>query len=48
MEFLQSCTIPDSNVHGANMGHTWVLSTPGGPHVGPMDLAIWDAIDIIS
>ena len=35
--------IPDSNVHGANMGPTWVLSSPGGPHVGPMNLVIWDA-----
>ena len=26
--------------HGANMGLTWVLSAPGEPHVGPMDLAI--------
>ena len=32
---------PDSKVHGANMGPTWVLSSPGGPHVGPMNLAIW-------
>ena len=31
----------DSKVYGANMGPTWVLSAPGGPHVGPMDLAIW-------
>ena len=31
---------PDSNVHGANMGPTWVLSTPDGPHVGPMNVAI--------
>ena len=23
------------------MGPTWVLSSPGGPHVGPMNLAIW-------
>ena len=30
----------DSNVHGANMGPTWVLSAPDGPHVGPMNLAI--------
>ena len=34
--------IPDSKVHGANMGSTWVLSAPGGPHVGPMNLAIRD------
>ena len=32
---------PDSKVHGANMGPTWVLSAPDGPHVGPMNLAIW-------
>ena len=31
---------PDSKVHGANMGHTWVLPAPDGPHVGPMNLAI--------
>ena len=29
----------DSKVHGANMGPTWVLSAPDGPHVGPMNLA---------
>ena len=31
---------PDSKVHGANMGHTWVLSAPDGPHIGPMNLTI--------
>ena len=31
---------PDSKVHGANTGPTWVLSAPDGPHVGPMNLAI--------
>ena len=36
--------IPDSKVHGANMGPTWDLSAPDGPHVGPMNLAIWDLI----
>ena len=30
----------DSKAHGANMGPTWVLLAPGGPHVGPMNLAI--------
>ena len=30
----------DSKVHGANMGPTWVLSAPDGPHIGPMNLAI--------
>ena len=32
--------VPDSKVHGANMGPTWVLSLPDGPHVGPMNLII--------
>ena len=36
-------TIPDSKVHGADMGPTWVLSAPDGPHVGAMNLAIRDA-----
>ena len=36
--------IPDNNVHGANMGPTWVLSAQDGPHVGPMNLAIRDWI----
>ena len=36
--------IPDSKVHGANMGPTWVLSAPDGPHVGPMNLAIRDGL----
>ena len=31
---------PDSKVHVANMGPTWVLPAPGGPHVGPMNFAI--------
>ena len=33
---------PDSKVYGANMGFTWVMSAPDGPHVGPMKLAIGD------
>ena len=33
---------PVSKVHGANMGPTWVLSVPDGPHDGPMNLAIWE------
>ena len=33
---------PDSKVHGANMGPTWVLSAPDGPHAGPMNLASRD------
>ena len=30
----------DCKVHGANMGPTWVLSAPCGPHVDPINLAI--------
>ena len=36
--------IPDSKVHGTNIGLTWVLSAPDGPHVGPMKLAVRDTI----
>ena len=32
--------IPDNKVHEANMGPTWVLSAPGGPHVVPINLAV--------
>ena len=32
--------VPDNKVHGANMGHTWVVSVPGWPHVGPINIAI--------
>ena len=31
---------PDSNIHEANMGPTWVLSDPDGPHVDPMTLSV--------
>ena len=33
--------IEDSKVSGANMGPTWVLLAPDGPHVGPVNFAIW-------
>ena len=32
---------PDSRVHVANMRPTWGRQDPCGPHVGPMNLAIW-------
>ena len=32
---------PNSKVYGANMGPTRGRQDPGGPHVGPMNLAIW-------
>ena len=34
----------DSKVHGANMGTIWGRQTPGGPHVGPMNFAIWTSV----
>ena len=38
------CIIPDSKVHGANMGPIWGRQDQGGSHVGPLNFAIWDAI----
>ena len=32
---------PENKVYGASMGPTWGLQDPGGPHGGPMNLAIW-------
>ena len=32
--------VSDSKVHGAYMGPTWGRQDPGGPHVGPMFIAI--------
>ena len=37
----RTVTYPDSKVHGANMGPIWGRQDPGGPHVGPMNVAIW-------
>ena len=47
LALLQPCVKPlicnpDSQVPGANMGSTWVLSAPDGPHVGPRNLVIRD------
>ena len=35
--------VPDGKVHGANMGPIWGRQDLGGPHVGPMNFAIWGA-----
>ena len=37
---IQCQAYPESKVHVANMGPTWVLSDPDGSHIGPMNLAI--------
>ena len=41
---IQRDNILDSKVHGANMGPIWGRQDPGGPHVGPMNFAIWDML----
>ena len=35
---------PDSKVHGANIGPIWGRQDPGGPHVGPVNFAIWESL----
>ena len=42
----KNITIPDSKVHGANMGPFWGRQDPGGPHVGPMNLAIRESTEM--
>ena len=39
---------PDTKVHGANMGPIWGQQDPGGPHIGPMNIAIWEWTAIIN
>ena len=38
--------IPDSKIHGAIMGPIWGQQDLGGPHVGPMNFAIWDSLGL--
>ena len=40
--------IPESKGCVANVGPTRVLVAPGGPHVGPMNLAIRDGAHVTS
>ena len=40
--FVLKGKYPDSKIHGANMGPIWGRQDPGGPHVGPMNFAIWE------
>ena len=41
-ECHRTSLIPDSKDQGANMGPLWGGQDPGGPHVVPMNFAIWD------
>ena len=43
--FLHALDYPDNKVYGANMGPIWGRQVPGGPHVGPMNFAIWAGHD---
>ena len=40
LQYLPRGDYPDSKVHVAIIGPTWVLSAPDGAHVGPMNFAI--------
>ena len=42
LRFPVAKNIPDNKVYGANMGPIWGRQDSGGPHVGPMNFAIWD------
>ena len=37
-------SVPDTKAHGANMGPIWGLQDPCGPHVDPLNFAIWDVL----
>ena len=41
------CTVPESKVHGAHVGPNWGRQDPDGPHVGRVNLAIWDGFIFI-
>ena len=45
-QMSQQTQSPDRKVHGANMGPIWGRQDPGGPHVGPMNFAIWVIIPL--
>ena len=46
--FYNQLSIPDNKVHGAYMGPTWGRQDPGGPHDGPMNLAIRKETSIVN
>ena len=45
LAFLVKCSsandVLDSKVYGTDMGPIWGRQDTGGPHVGPMNFAIW-------
>ena len=42
--FKAPINCPDSKVYGAYMGPTWGRQDPDGPHVGPMNVYIWEIL----
>ena len=38
---------PDSKVLGANTGPIWGRQDSGGPHVGPINIAVWGLLEYI-
>ena len=40
--FIKLYAVPNSKVHGGNVGPTCGRQDPRGPHVGHMKFAIWD------
>ena len=40
-QWITDVLFPDSKAHRANMGPIWGWQDPDGPHVGPMNIAIW-------
>ena len=44
IQIIPAWKIPDSKVHGTNMGHIWGRQDQGEPHVAPMNFAIWDGM----
>ena len=47
LKFMHYQQCPDSKIHGANMGPTWVLAAPDGPHVGAINLAMRVVIESV-
>ena len=43
-QYIQQKSSLIARFMGANMGLIWGRQDPGGPHVGPMSFAIWDAL----
>ena len=38
-------TVPDSKIPAANMRPIWGRQDADGPHVGPINFAIWGKLD---